>query len=923
MVTRKILLTATLLLLSIAATNAATIEQMKTTQSFDYSKFTYEWTDSLGVTHTAKLTDKATDPRQIMALLAEVYINDGIPGQHYAYSYGKTKEIPINYDAFAKSVRVPASDNWILNYFTGTIKQPSIDGKTALLIEVKDDATAAQAYDATHPTDGEVKISSLDWISRFFESVQLLDHNKYIPDATNPGYLFSIEKLNTNKFFFISKGKPRQFRVSDKRENQAGQATAQRPIYRLYEQLSPDGANGGEFLSTMKSGNVFFVGHDCWNVLAAGSRTKGHEFVISQTGEKYSLNNVTLYIPDRRFEGDRNSKGTGEYAYSYNQAAYKPRVLMYTCTQSDPTTEKVNNEEYQVNLKWSTSFDNAKLGLDVPQTYTIYTVDANGKRTFLATTDNIQNYSYNVPILNESYDITYLIVASPVQSNIEAESLTKTVTIPAGQTTLLVTGASYRSRYDMDSELNIYKNELHVSANSAEAFAGLSSVTGNYDVVRINPDATESAIAHVQFGGTADAVSYKVTYEDATQDLQHLFDSEVPATSGSLTSSTGKLSIIDRFTASTATNEQPTDYTYVLRYNGLARSNQYKVPVYKTASAVTLQSMTKDQADADVNHTLVPNQVVAITFEAVNNAAANIQQYTVYRDALADNTRSGKAEAVTGGYNVTDRAASGKLNATEGMVTIDAGGTADVTVTDYMPYATASKGFVPVITTYYNGDATMPNTYGCDIKNVALPSLKLTSSNVGRTKKWWAASGIYHAAYGATLTLTPSLPANIPNVYYYRLWRVDGGTETLLNGLDENIGNGWATTYASIKDFYPATDDATAVRDIYIAEDDGRTKTVDYIARMYSTIVPDASSAPARRVKAPTDLGYYISEDRITVKYSQETITGVADVEGAKQAVSVRYYNVAGQVSSTPFAGLNIERTTYSDGSVATRKVVK
>lgn len=46
-----------------------------------YAQFTYSWTDADGQPHTSRLTDVATDTRQIKAMLAEVYSNPKIPGK--------------------------------------------------------------------------------------------------------------------------------------------------------------------------------------------------------------------------------------------------------------------------------------------------------------------------------------------------------------------------------------------------------------------------------------------------------------------------------------------------------------------------------------------------------------------------------------------------------------------------------------------------------------------------------------------------------------------------------------------------------------------------------------------------------------------------------------------------------------------------
>lgn len=51
--------------------------------------------------------------------------------------------------------------------------------------------------------------------------------------------------------------------------------------------------------------------------------------------------------------------------------------------------------------------------------------------------------------------------------------------------------------------------------------------------------------------------------------------------------------------------------------------------------------------------------------------------------------------------------------------------------------------------------------------------------------------------------------------------------------------------------------------------------------------------------------------------------TGVNDVTNAKTVKSVNYVNMAGQVSATPFEGVNIVVTRYTDGTQSTKKIVK
>ena len=64
----------------------------------------------------------------------------------------------------------------------------------------------------------------------------------------------------------------------------------------------------------------------------------------------------------------------------------------------------------------------------------------------------------------------------------------------------------------------------------------------------------------------------------------------------------------------------------------------------------------------------------------------------------------------------------------------------------------------------------------------------------------------------------------------------------------------------------------------------------------------------------------YLADD---AKAPINDASGINEVIGHKEVASVRYVNVAGQESDTPFDGLNIIVTTYTDGTTTTAKVIK
>ncbi|MBR5726677.1 MAG: leucine-rich repeat protein [Muribaculaceae bacterium] len=64
----------------------------------------------------------------------------------------------------------------------------------------------------------------------------------------------------------------------------------------------------------------------------------------------------------------------------------------------------------------------------------------------------------------------------------------------------------------------------------------------------------------------------------------------------------------------------------------------------------------------------------------------------------------------------------------------------------------------------------------------------------------------------------------------------------------------------------------------------------------------------------------YLSSDIMAMV---NNTSSVQNINADKQVAAVRYINVAGQESETPFKGINIVVTTYTDGTTSTTKVVK
>ena len=66
--------------LQVPARAEATNSHMKILTLAEAQAITFTWTDAQGVEHTSSIADPATDPRHIVALLREIYINRKVPG---------------------------------------------------------------------------------------------------------------------------------------------------------------------------------------------------------------------------------------------------------------------------------------------------------------------------------------------------------------------------------------------------------------------------------------------------------------------------------------------------------------------------------------------------------------------------------------------------------------------------------------------------------------------------------------------------------------------------------------------------------------------------------------------------------------------------------------------------------------------------
>lgn len=862
--------------------------------NFDYSDFNITYTDAEGVERTVSILEEATTPEHMMALLREIYTNPNIPGIHYGYDYNGTQNRKIDYNNNGHLGE--NNGNW-LGKKTDVYPNPTQDGMTLLLVQVSEDWKLSN-HNISNMTE---------YFRKAYVSIKLIPNFTRVNDLQNPGYLFSIDGA-TNRFFFISKGKAR--------------STYTKPLFRLFEQISPVNAMTGDqatdsFIDEMRAGHQYFCFHDCTNVT---SMTGGHWFTISNSGEAYSLKNLSIFIPDRRFEYElapdnladnfNNSTYFNEYGNSQNVGEeiwnIMPSVMMYNVTLTgDLDINHCVDNKFKVTLDWTSSFDGK---LDIPQHYYVYLVNDNGEYTLLDSIDQpttAKHHEYYVPRLAEPYKLHYVVTGAPINYaedgtmlmdnngnpliTISATSNVVTLTVP-GNDPYFTESVEIRSRFDIPNQLNLYKHKINICPTTADDFDAIG--TSSFSIVRTDSTDVEKVVADIEFIQNEGKYDYIITYNNSTQDLVNLYDDEQPVNAGTIENfANADVTIIDRFSVSTENNDHSPTYSYKIARNDNdnARSNICNVVIHKTMTDAEGVGYTLNEVTNDTDHSLSKSNRGSIDFLAVNNILSKIEQYNIY-SLQNDNVKViGKAENQfnSGTYRMTGLDASERLNDYQYSKFVNTQDTLHIIDNNLRDYKMLT--YVTEVKTLEN------NTYGSNRAYLRFPNVNLEVSYYAKTNPMGQGASA-KMGYEVDLKITPIIDENEDVVYYYRVWRVAldetaNEVETLLNTCPSVSGDGWHSDYEEIKDVMPGSDNKF-VEDIFLDfAVNNNTKRFKYIVRMYSRFIGN-------------DEEYFISENEVTVRFNESTITDIDEIiDNNSQPI---YYDLQGHSSNKPFKGLNI-----------------
>lgn len=314
-----------------------------------YKSITFSWTDSGGAVHISDLTEEATDPNHIVALLREVYVNPAVPG----YTYDMAADIIDDGRQEYATVRYEPCTLPPFNMDPDMKIEAPVPGSTALIVEMKEGYGA----DGSGESDWQKALEAI-------KSVSLISKQLYIDRSVgskNVGFLFNVER-SLNKFFIITKGSIRPL------------ATGFPPFYNMYEEFSPSNVEPiRNAYADMNAGRQFPVDHNCSTVI--GQR---HDIIMSPEGEsrEYPVN-LMFYVPDMRFAGETRTKEPGGYMYEYYSFYAEDHQPYFFFNKIDAEVDSevlIDSElEARVPLSWVSTYKDITQS-QVPERFLVYRV---------------------------------------------------------------------------------------------------------------------------------------------------------------------------------------------------------------------------------------------------------------------------------------------------------------------------------------------------------------------------------------------------------------------------------------------------------------------------------------------------------------------------------------------------------------------
>ena len=610
-------------------------------------------------------------------------------------------------------------------------------------------------------------------------------------------------------------------------------------------------------------------------------------------------------------------------------------------------------------------------------------LDANGNQVEIAPGKTF-HYNYNVKQGFEGREITYVVSGQPTDALFinykEVYSNDDKVFIPGldpNEGLRLSIGTTSTSDYDLATETNQYKNLITIDHNLVKTHvrygnlkAGSKLAFYRYDVDR---KSKPKMIAELEIVSVEKRENGSKYYLDYKYNLSFSYQENEATPKTNLTGATYTLetnydykenttkeidfnvfninSFNDEFCASTATNDHPATYEYKASFSNLNPSTQPElhsaystIKVHKTTpgltdKAITLEDVENDSVCSTRIHKGELDASPAIQFKLDQDR--RIAEYSVDKirnKELSESEEVGLAQRLPSWNYAIYENGSFKQNVSHTEIPQIHDASAKVGKNDY----------VSVIKTYRDNDGSY-NTYGSPIKTTYKLKASVAVIDKVMSEYVFTSNGEKGRYYQTKLKITADGTDNY-EIVKYRVWRhTDRAMEIVPQYMDrlqqdthpivmnsDDKGNPIIDqNHNSIQEFelvgrpgvgfYPKQINSKSIHvyDTFGASDvsEGGNLDVTYIVRFYAK--PEAGNTSAR-AKATTPIlakEYYIGEATITVSFEKDTPTGLFDfVAETKTPVRVQYVNMLGQKSDTPFSGMNVVITTYTDGSHSTAK---
>lgn len=827
--------------------------------AFDYSKFTYTWTDENGEAHTNNVTEKATNPNQMIALRNYVMSNPEIPG----------------------NLNVDGVEGGEVNYTYA----PNQDGFTCFLVELKDGTGLGTVSD--------------DNFKKSVKSMQLLTN---VAECEN-AYIVSFTG-KYDRFYFAAKGKARVI-------NSAKDG---------WEQLSATGNNTGiegtpEFYTDLLAGEIYKVSHDCQDVASLR-----HFYSVNPgTGNEPYLQNVTMVVPkdrmtfwvaDATHPAWPNSTGNsrdnaGKYTW-YNPSKC-PLIGIYQAKLVGSAKQASNysetNRQFTINLAWDSNLRSTKtegdeallnvgaLNWQGGETYDIYLINDDGTETLLATVNDTKDYTYNVPQHEQGYQLHYKVTCRPAESdanNPVGPAVTNYITLAIpGYVDEFIWTYAYRSHFDVASHQNSYKNTIRLSPYQYDRTTVPERVV--YRKKADGNGVTTIATLHVN----GENQTYTLTYENPmAMDAALRFDQEPLTLSGNIDD---EIIIHDYFLASTANGgDQAGSYYYYIEVvkdaSGKSHVEQVEIPVYcSTISSSYPHVYTVQEMQADTNRGLALSDVAKVEMSKPNEKKYDaVSSWDIYKGNNLQYLGSISANADIVTNDVTYYTGQITINSQFGANTY---GTNPTMVQGGYVECTADSHY-GIYT--QKGEPTGEYAYAGNVK-----IQPFTASEI-------APYVVYYRVWRAPKNEATEVLLNDLEDQKGKEW------STSYHNVKSYYPIGSATASTAI----------TIVDDIYLAEafSEGGSKEVTYIVRMYSTPTKPGSDNDIEALSADEAQKVYVSEATVDVIYNGGP-TVVTEVEA--EVVNVTYFDMFGRSGATPFKGVNIKMETRANGSITTTKIIR